>query len=441
MNNPNEQGSKLKTENKTNGVFKKKILPVILAAAFTGAGFAGGYITSRATLDKDIDAIDFILDNYHKYYYEEQSDVVGVFADALLDKYSEYYTKEEYAAILAADTGAREGLGVVLEQKTDSESGVFVYEVYGNSPAQKAGIAEGDRILSVFTEENSTPFIVSDVNGLSTLINEYPPNKNITFVLSGNGEEKTVTLQKQAYRRTFVGYYDQTGAYGFLDGSGKMEFIKTGDNLKYPLGENKNTAVIKYSAFSGTDSGLAGSAGQMLSAMEKFKNDGKENLIVDLRGNGGGFMNIMQSVCSHFVCAENGETPVVVKVKDKNGAESLYRSERIKYNDYGFKSIVILADADTASASEAFIGAVLDHDKNNLCRVIVSGGKTYGKGIMQTTFTRITGEAVKLTTAKLFWPISDKCIHGVGVTPSTDDRVINESAIGNAFYDGLKFCK
>ena len=101
---------------------------------------------------------------------------------------------------------------------------------------------------------------------------------------------------------------------------------------------------------------------------------------------------------------------------------------------------MILADGNTASASEAFIGAVLDYDKDNIVKVVVSGGKTYGKGIMQTTYWRTFGDGIRLTTSKLFWPVSKKSIHGVGISEETDARVYNESPIG-AFYDALSLCR
>ena len=418
-------------------IFKRYILPAICAVVLTGVGFLGGFITSRATLDKDIEKIDFILQNYRKYYYDEQSDVVGIFADALLDEYSDYYTQEEYAAILSSDKGSSEGIGAVFEQRSD---GVFVFDVLGNSPAQKAGLNEGERVYAVKTGQMQKPQTVTDLNWFIDSVKSANAYEDITLYLVSGDNERTITLQKQAYTQTFVKYYDESGEYGFSDVSGKMKFLRTGDNKKYPL-DNADTAVISYYAFSGTEGGLNGSVGQMLAALEKFKSDGKRNIIIDLRGNGGGFLNIMQEVSAHFVAGKNGEKPIVVTVRDKYGNEQNYRSGNIKYNDYGFKNVVFLADGNTASASEALIGAALDYDNSGVVKVVVSGGKTYGKGIMQTTFTRISGDAIKLTTAKLFWPQSNRCIHVSGITQETDERVYAESSVGSAFYDGLEFCK
>ena len=60
---------------------------------------------------------------------------------------------------------------------------------------------------------------------------------------------------------------------------------------------------------------------------------------------------------------------------------------------------------------------------------------------MQKTFTRIQGDALRLTTSKLFWPESDVCIHGVGITTATNERVVGETGNGTAFYDALSLCK
>ena len=83
----------------------------------------------------------------------------------------------------------------------------------------------------------------------------------------------------------------------------------------------------------------------------------------------------------------------------------------------------MLADAGTASASECLLGAMLDYGGTEYGRVCLTAAadgtaKTYGKGIMQTTRTRFLwrSEAIKLTSAQICWPVSGKCIHGVGIT-------------------------
>ena len=92
-----------------------------------------------------------------------------------------------------------------------------------------------------------------------------------------------------------------------------------------------------------------------------------------------------------------------------------------------------MCDEGTASAAEALIGAILDYDSENIVSVVVSSStlngetvyKTYGKGIMQTTYANLDGSAVKLTTAGIFWPVSNVTIHDVGITTNVSSKVVN----------------
>jgi carboxyl-terminal processing protease len=195
----------------------------------------------------------------------------------------------------------------------------------------------------------------------------------------------------------------------------------------------ESVAYIKYSAFSGTKSGLDGSNGQLTDALNIFKEKNKSKLILDLRGNGGGYMSILCQVASNFINVEDGKTALVAVAVDKNGNKENFVSKKSVYNSYGFEKIVVMCDEGTASASEALIGAMLDYDVNNIVSVVVSSStlngqtvyKSYGKGIMQSTFTNgITGEAVKLTTAQIYWPVYGTTIHGVGLTPKLDNRIL-----------------
>ena len=103
-----------------------------------------------------------------------------------------------------------------------------------------------------------------------------------------------------------------------------------------------------------------------------------------------------------------------------------------------------MADSGTASASEAFIGACLDYDYRNIVKVVLSRNskgeyKTYGKGIMQTTFVNTSvGDALKLTTAKIYWPVSNISIHGVGITENLSgfsDKIYQAPYVENIDYE------
>jgi len=417
----------------------KKILTPIIIAVVVAAAFGSGFWVSRLTLQGELNDLNYIIEMYRRYYYDEQEDIVGIFADSLLDAYSDYYTKEEYELIKKADAGGREGIGI-------SFSNLTITGVIGNSPAQKAGLKEGGVIKGLFVDGEFKA--VSSSAELTQGFDGIDAYTDFGMIVDYDGEEKTFTLQKQVYLRTFVRYRDNEGEYGFSDESGSMEYVRVGDGDE-ALGSD--TAYIKYEAFSGTASGLAGSIGQFARAMSAYKDGGKRNIIIDLRGNGGGFMYILEDVCKYFLDVDGGKQVICV-VRDKYGNENRYYSSAVTRAEYTFDNIIVLADSGTASASEAFIGALLDYNDSGATKVIVSGYKygnntiyrSYGKGIMQTTFERLGGGAIKLTTAKLFWPNSDVCIHGVGVTTALNDvfegKIINESENG-AYSDALSLCR
>ena len=415
---------------------KKKILLSVVSVIVVIVTFIAGFVVSRATLNKDINDIDYILSMYRRYYYDEQEDVISLFADALLDPYSDYYTAEEYNNIQAQDGGRREGIGM-------STINLTVVRVLGNSPAQNAGILEGD-VVTAIRKNGELDFVTVTTNSeLSTIYESIPDNQEFSIKVTRGGKEITCNLSRQAYIETFVKFKDKTGIYGFSNASGNMQMVKLAES---DITED-GVGYIDLDYFNGTAGGLNGVMGQFKAAMDKFKSSGLKTLILDLRNNGGGFMHILQDIASYLVAAEENSRPCISIARDKYGNEELFNSQPIKYHKYGIQKIAVLANAGTASASEVLLGALLDYNSDLAIFVEAynsANGKlyrTYGKGIMQTTFERIGGGAIKLTTAKIFFPRSGLSIHGSGVTKDLNrfyPNKIYES--DNSYQDALSFC-
>ena len=130
-------------ENKSrSGNVLKTALIVVAALIFATLSFGAGYGVSRLSLNEDIETINYILDMYRKYYYDEQEDVVGIFSDALLDEYSKYYTAEENAQVKASYAGSRVRIGCSFENaaKVGGGTELKVKEIDGNAPCQQAGL-------------------------------------------------------------------------------------------------------------------------------------------------------------------------------------------------------------------------------------------------------------------------------------------------------------
>ena len=394
----------------------KKILSVIGVLVFGVGMFFVGYFV-RNFKDPDLVSLKFVLDTYKKHYLEQEDNYIELMVEGLLDEYSEYYTKEEYELIKKTAKGVRSGIGVTVANR---DGNAYLSDIKGNSPAEIAGVKKGGYIIGM-KKATESEFVAINYKSFSTTIDSYANGEKFNLKVDYGGEEKTFEVAKREYTETYVFYSDSTGSYRFTDwGGSSLELVKYDLELEFTL--PSDTAYLRYRSFNGTSNDLYGSAKQVEEVMEKFESSGKSKIIIDLRGNGGGYMDIMCDISAHFVGAQKNDRVLVSYAKYNDGKRDEFKSAKVKYTDYGFSNIIILADSNTASASEAFIGACLDYDDRNVVDVVLSRNgngeyKTYGKGIMQTTFVNFAvGDALKLTTAKIYWPKSNVSIHGVGVT-------------------------
>lgn len=467
INEKNEQAEEnvLKNENpsakrRQMGRKTRKAITITATALLTTAVFFAGYFTKYFSINEKTRSLDFIFNIYDKHYcpvdgktpgsVEITKTLANAFISGYADKYSEYFSPEDKTADDKESNGERLGVGIgFLKDFT-------VYSVSGNSPAEHAGVQAGGKVTA-YKSKSGDDYTAATVenNGFDafkSFLNNVGAGDSIFLKIEyPGGENAEYEIIKKAYNQTFVYYADRSGYYGYGDQSGEMrldkiERVTSVDNVAFSeIGEN--AGYIKLTQFSGLKGGLYGGVGQFAGALNKFKSLNRKNLVLDLRGNGGGFVSILAEIAPYLCPYDGGKSACMVAV-DKNGGRDVTKtSSKSKYGDYGFEKIVILADDGSASASEALIGAVLDYDKSsgkNAVTVILSPSaskidgvavteyKTYGKGIMQTTYTNVlTGEAFKLTTAVIRWPVSDICIHGVGVTSA-----LNQKLGRNAVLDG-----
>ena len=419
----------------------KKILAVIGVVVLCVGAFFGGYFL-RSYQDPDMASLKFVLEQYKKYYLEEDEDYIEIMANSLLDKYSKYYTAEEYETIKKASQGVRVGIGLSFGVYGED---AWIATVLGNSPAEHAGIKK-DGIVTAIKTASDQDFVSVNYEKLDKILDGIPAGEEFDLKILYQTEQ-VYTLAKREYSETFVYYTDDSGSFRFTDGEdGKLQLVSYENDLGVTL--PSDTAYLKYTSFNGLSSDLTGSAKQFDKAMEKFKNNGKSKLIIDLRRNGGGYMSIMRDIASHLIGTQ-GSNLCLSKSIYKDGSIETVNLGSNKYSDYKFTKIVFLADQNTASASEALIGACLDYDYFGVVKVVLSRSvlngefvyKTYGKGISQTTIINAdlaVGGAIKLTTAKIYWPVSNLSIHGVGITKNLTeykDKIIEAPYIENVEYE------
>ncbi len=350
-----------------------------------------------------------LVEKHYLYDVGEPEERTVEALSAELDRYSTYYSASDYADTQKSNAGGKAGLGITSGYVTESgygESGYLVYSVVGNSPAQHAGIKAGDLFVAAKFEGEQPVTLSSSGPTMSDVVNSAEGEYTL---ITADGREYTV--ENAEYTASYAHMYTNEYNWEFQGDKLSMERTECSDMDFLPDG----FAYIRLDQF-------YGDAASEIDALAKAFNDvGCTSLILDLRENGGGYVSTMASIAGCFEGV--GSTAMYAVYKDGSAERYPVRSHSNKFP----KDITVyaLANENTASASEALLGAlisygILDYDRIYLpsyTSYMGSSETTYGKGIMQTTYVRtFTGEAMKLTVAECVWPDKETCIHGAGIT-------------------------
>lgn len=403
---------------------RRKWVSVILVICLVTVSFFGGFFTRWYSLDSGMRTLVKIKDEIDERYYKEVDDdtfystLFQTVNNEILDSYSYYMTADEYNESLQSMRGNKSGVGLVFAR--NPETGVtpmVVHRVAGNSPAERAGICVGDEIIGFGKTEDEMQTSGS-FETFSAFLSGVAENTQIFLKIRSKTGERNVPVERRAFVENYVFYKTKTASYGFV-GNNAETFKETGAPL---TALDQDTAYIRLMQFSGN------AKDGFHTAMQQFKQDGKKHLVIDLRGNGGGYLDVMQSISAYF-CKTATEKKPVVAVADFGDDTQNYRADGNVYGEYfsADSKIYAIADGDTASASECLLGMMLDYgamEFQNVCLVGKGTYKTFGKGIMQETRpVHLTkGDALKLTTAEILWPKSGNSIHGRGILP--DDGAV-----------------
>ncbi len=325
---------------------------------------------SNILTNKTVKKIDELM-SYIDLYYNDDCDeddirnaIYAGTLEGLGDPYSVYYTADEYKDMQISTSGKYYGIGAALGQDAKTKE-VTISKVYEGTPAEEAGLRDGDQIVKV----NDT---VSTSEELSDLVQKI------------RGEEGT-TVHLKIYRASTKKTFE-------VDVERK--------NVELPSITSKmldgGIGYIQISEFqSKTEE-------QFKSALADLKKQGMKSLIVDVRSNPGGLITAAANILDQIL-----PKGTVVYTEDKYGKREDYTSDSKCLKC----PIAVLVNENSASASEIFAGAIKDYNYGTLI-----GTKTFGKGIVQTVFPLEDGDAVKITTAKYYTP-KGNYIHGVGIEP------------------------
>ena len=327
----------------------------------------GVLCSSNLSKDKDLNEFSSVYQEVIDNYYEEvdKKKMIESAIDGMLgfleDNYSIHMNNDQSDSFDDNLEGSYQGIGIVLQGNT-------ILEVYENTPAKEAGLKEGDVVKEIggeeLTPENSYEVVQK--------VREKLGNK-LKVIIERDGKDVEKELNVKKINLPIV-------TSNFVDIN------------------NKRIGYIKISSF--TSNSFEQFSEQLVKLEEK---DNIEKLIIDVRDNGGGYLEQAVDMAELFV--EKGK--VIYSLQDRK------ETKKIKDNskDNRTYNIVILVNGSSASASEILAAALKDNNE-----AILVGEKTFGKGKVQTTKKLDDGTILKYTSSKWLRP-NGECVDGEGITP------------------------
>lgn len=308
------------------------------------------------------------IDQYYLGEVDEAALDEGVYkgiVEALGDPYSEYFTLEENTEHNQSYEGSYKGIGVLLQQ--DQETGIVtIVSCYDGSPAQEAGIMDGDILYMVNGETVADQELTDAVAVIKSAGDE---GVDLTLIREGHADYIEVNVVPNDVTYPSVSH----------------EMLE--DNIGYlAISEFKEPTYQQFHE-----------------ALEDLKNQGMQGLVVDLRNNTGGLLHTVNDILNDIL-----PEGTIVYTVDKYGNRQDYNSDGETPLEI---PMVVMVNEYTASASEIFAGAVRDYDMAKLV-----GTNTYGKGVVQSTIALADGTGLKLTIANYYTPKGTN-IHGTGLEP------------------------
>ena len=394
-------------ENRKHHSFRKGLICGVLISVLTvsvcGCGAAwmlghlglaaltsGGNAEEQAKISTKMQELQSYIDRFYLFDYDEENVESGIYKGMMAglgDVYTNYYTPEEYASFMESSNGSYSGIGAMLSQ--DYNTGIItVVKVFEGSPAAEAGVQPDDILYKVKGEE---------VTGM-----------DLNLVVSDlKGEEGTDVKAS------------------FMRGTDVLDLTLTRRSIEVPTVEYRLiTDKIGYISISEFDDVTDD---QFIAALDDLNSQGMENLIIDLRDNGGGLVDVTCDILDQLL-----PEGLIVYTEDKDGN----REEETSDAEHYFPGkMAVLVNGNSASASEIFAGAIKDYGVGTLI-----GTQTFGKGIVQSLFPLSDGSAIKVTVSRYYTPAGNN-IHEVGITPDIILEKDTESEEDNQLQKAIDVLK
>ena len=329
--------------------------------------------TSSFIDEKTLEKIDVLEKYIDTYYYEDVDDedlenglYYGIMS-GVGDPYTVYYTPDEFKEMQASWNGNYEGIGAYLKMNNDVGYPQIESFIEGGSAKECGLISPGDYIVAVEGEEvygQTLDEVVSKIRG--------PEGTSVNITFEGEDGKYDVTLERRKIDTPTIEVSEKEDGIWYIQ-------IKEFDSV---------------------------TTSQFREAYQQAKDADMKGLVIDLRGNPGGNLDVVVDICREIL-----PKGLIVYTEDKYG-------QRNEYSCDGDNEInvplVVLIDGGSASASEIMAGAIKDYGIGTLI-----GTKTYGKGIVQSILPLTDGSAVKITTSKYYTPNGNN-IHKIGIEPDEE---------------------
>ena len=357
------------------------------------------YVTGTATDESDgigskvegkLNALNSVLSN--KFYFDQADEekaadnIYKAYLSSYGDKYTVYYTADEYKKLMESTTGKFYGVGALCS--LNEAGGVTVVDAFDDGPAYKAGVRDGDIVIKVDD---------TDITGMDL-------SSAVALIKGEKGIQVKLTVLRDNETLTFSIIRDEittpTVDYKMLD-----DFI----------------GYIQISQFDEV------TTEQFKSALTDLKNQGLKGLIVDIRDNPGGMLNVVVNIADEII-----SKGLIVYTDDVNGNRKEYKGSSDSELNV---PMAVIVNGNSASASEIFAGAMQDYGKAKIV-----GTQTYGKGIVQTIQPLTDGSAIKYTVAKYYTP-KGQDIQGNGVTPDIVVELPKDATEDLQFKAALEYVK
>lgn len=325
------------------------------------------YFVLSKELAKFVDAYDAIVNNYYKEVDKDKlvESAINGMVSSVGDEYTSYSDKDVTDNFNEAVNGKYMGIGALIMK---SENDLVIYKVFEDSPSYKAGLKDGDIILKLDDKDTKD----MSVNDIASIVKN-DDNKEVKLLVKRGEENLDITIVKDMVELPVV----------------SSKVINHND---------KKIGYISLSIFSSVASE------QFNKQLVKLEKEGISGLVIDVRGNSGGYLTTVTDIASYFL--KKGDIIYKLEVNDK---VTVRKDKTKESRDY---PVAVLIDKNSASASEILASSIKESYNG-----YVVGTNSYGKGTVQQTLVLSDGSMIKYTIEKWLTPLGN-WINEEGVVPT-----------------------